>query len=156
MPNLQESTRNEFVSALRANISFLKKNFPKIKNADVCQNSCNVVDVIENKLRTSTDDFTNISNNIEKFTNFISESGLFKRISFDEISDNRYQVTVRGCELAQQCIHPRLNPERIICPMAFLAASFLKYNDSKTQIFIEQSKFTAQDSETTIILIDKN
>lgn len=154
MPNLQESVRNEFLSALHANLSFLKKNFHKNKNTDVCQTSCNIVDIIEQKLKTSTNDFTDISNNLEKFAKLISESGLFKRISFDQVSDDRYLITVRGCELAQQCIHPRLNPERIICPMALLAGSFLKYNDSKTQIFIEQSKFTAQDSETTIILID--
>jgi len=154
MLNPQESINNKFISALKANISFLKKNFPKNKNTDICQNSCNVVDIIENKLKTSPIDFVKTDNNLENFGKFIFDSNLFKKIYFDQISDNRHLITVKGCELAQKCVHPRLNPEKTICPIALLAGSFLKYNNPEAQIFVEPSKFTSQDSETNIILIN--
>ncbi|MBU4216634.1 hypothetical protein L6270_00595 [Candidatus Parcubacteria bacterium] len=154
MPDSQTSIKDEFLLALRANISFLNRNFPKNQNTNVCQNSCNIINEIEKKLKNSTENFLNISNNLENFNKLISKSTLFKKIYFDQLSDNKYLITVKGCELAQNCIHPRLNPEKEICPIALLAGSFLKYNKSDLQLYIEASKFTSQDSETTIISIN--
>jgi len=153
MTSSQNAIKDELISALRTNIDFLEKDSLKNSNTNVYHNAYNLIDLIESKLKNKSGNLLGVSSDLENFIKLISETNLFKWINFEKVAENQYQVKIESCDLAQQCTHPRLNPEKKICPMALLAASFLKYNHPTAKVFIEPSKFAPHDSETNINLV---
>jgi len=151
MYNIYANSKKELITSLRSNLMELEKTFGK-KNSHftICKRSGDLIKTLEESLKDKLPSHLNISDDLNGFADFLSESNLFKWLKIENKIDNRFSVQIKNCSMAATCGHPRLNPENKICPMAMVVGAFLKYNHPEATIIMSPSIFSAQDSETII------
>jgi hypothetical protein len=92
-----------------------------------------------------------VDENLERIKDFFSNEEVMDGISFDKMSDGKYNFVVKECKFATSGVHDLLEMEKGTCPWALIIGAVITGSlDNDKYVDVCESEYTDEGSSTVL------